>query len=159
MRKTQRHTAAIRNESSEPLRVDEVRAALEHLLDRYGAPGGEVSVLFSSDDELRRLNRTFRGIDSATDVLSFPAPEGVDGQIGDIAVSVDFARRHAERRGVPIHEEAALLALHGALHLMGYDDGTEEERDDMVRRMNEVAAACGISTDPTWSSLPHGDES
>ena len=135
-----------------------MRAALEHLLDRYGAPGGEVSVLFSSDDELRRLNRTFRGVDEATDVLSFPAPDGVEGQIGDIAVSVDFARRHAERRGVPIHEEAALLALHGALHLMGYDDGTEEERDEMVRRMNEVAEACGISTDPNWASLPHGEE-
>ena len=158
MSQTKRHTAAIRNESSEPLKVDVIRKAIEHLLDRYGVPGGEVSLLFSSDDELRRLNRTFRGIDSATDVLSFPAPEGVDGQIGDIAVSVDFARRHAERRGVPIHEEAALLALHGALHLMGYDDGTEEQRDDMVRRMNEVAEACGMSTDPDWGSLPNGDE-
>ena len=135
-----------------------MRAALEHLLDGYDGPSGEVSVLFTSDDELRRLNRTFRGIDEATDVLSFPAPEGVEGQIGDIAVSVGFARRHAERRGVPIHEEAALLALHGALHLMGYDDGTEEQRDDMVRRMNEVAEACGMSTDPDWGSLPNGDE-
>ena len=135
-----------------------VRAALEHLMDKYGCPSGEVSVLFSSDDELRRLNRTFRGIDSATDVLSFPAPEGVDGEIGDIAVSVDFARRHAEQRGVRIDEEAAMLAVHGALHLMGYDDGTDEERDDMVRRMNEVAEACGMTTDPDWASLPHGED-
>ena len=157
MSPTKRHTVAIRNESPQPLKVDTVRTAIEHVLDRYDGPAGEVSVLFAPDDELRRLNLTFRGIDSATDVLSFPAPDGVDGEIGDIAVSVDFARRHAERRGVPIDEEAAMLAVHGALHLMGYNDGTDEERDDMVRRMNEVAEACGMTTDADWASLPHGE--
>lgn len=113
-------------------------------------------MLVTSDEEMRRLNRQFRGVDEATDVLSFPAPATSHGQIGDIAVSIGFARRQAVVRGVPIEDEIAMLAIHGGLHLAGFDDETPEQRADMLSRMNEVAAACGIATDPEWSSLPHG---
>jgi rRNA maturation RNase YbeY len=138
------------------LKLEPVSAALAHLRARHSQLEGEISVLVTTDEEMRRLNRTFRGIDESTDVLSFPAPPTAAGQIGDIAVSVGFARRQAESRGVPIEDEIAMLAIHGGLHLAGFGDETPEQRAEMVRMMNEIAAACGVATDDGWSSLPHG---
>lgn len=129
---------------------------MESILTHHKAREGEVCVLITDDAELQRLNRTFRGIDEATDVLTFSAPETAQGEIGDIAVSIDFARRQAGLRGVPIHDEVAMLVIHGGLHLVGYDDETPDERAEMLKRMNEIAATCGIATDDSWSSLPHG---
>lgn len=133
-----------------------MEAALRHVLQAHGVPEGEVSVLITVDEAMEGLNRKFRGTDGPTDVLSFPAPATVPGQVGDIAVSIDFARRQAEARGVPIEDEVAMLVIHGALHLAGFDDGTPDQRAVMVARMNEAAASCGIATDDEWSSLPHG---
>ncbi len=147
---------AIQNDSGESLRLERVSTALSELCARYGQLDGEVSVLITTDDEMKRLNMRFREVDEATDVLSFPAPASASGQIGDIAISISFARRQAESRGVPIEDEIAMLAIHGGLHLAGFGDETPEKRADMVRRMNEVAAACGVATDADWSSLPHG---
>ncbi|MEX2243681.1 MAG: rRNA maturation RNase YbeY [Fimbriimonadaceae bacterium] len=133
-----------------------MEAALRHVFEQHGVPSGEASVLITVDGAMEGLNRKFRGTDGPTDVLSFPAPATVPGQVGDIAVSIDFARRQAEARGVPIEDEVAMLVIHGALHLAGFDDGTPEQRAEMVARMNEAAASCGIATDDEWSSLPHG---
>jgi rRNA maturation RNase YbeY len=146
---------AIQNDSGESLRLDVVVTALDHLCDHYGL-NGEVSVLVTDDAAMRSLNHRFRAIDEPTDVLTFPAPPTAQGQCGDIAVSADFARRQAALRGVPIEEEIAMLAIHGGLHLAGFEDETEDGRADMVRRMNEIASACGITPDAEWSSLPHG---
>ena len=150
------HQIAIRNESSVPLKLDRMKEALRHVFEAQGVPLGEVSVLITVDEAMESLNRTFRGTDGPTDVLSFPAPTTVPGQVGDIAVSIDFARRQAEARGVPIEDEVAMLVIHGALHLAGFDDGTPEQRAVMVAHMNEAAAKCGIATDEDWASLPHG---
>jgi rRNA maturation RNase YbeY len=147
---------AIQNDSGESLRLERVSTALSELRARYKQLEGEISVLITTDPEMKRLNTTFRGIDETTDVLSFPAPASASGQIGDIAISISFARRQAESRGVPIEDEIAMLAIHGGLHLAGFGDETPELHADMVRRMNEVAASCGVSTDLDWSSLPHG---
>ncbi|HXH60214.1 MAG TPA: rRNA maturation RNase YbeY [Fimbriimonadaceae bacterium] len=138
------------------MRLEDLERALEFVLERHGVPEGEVSVLLTDDGEMRRLNQRFRGVDEATDVLTFPAPDGLEGQVGDIAVSMDFARRGAESRGVPIEEEAAMLVIHGGLHLAGYDDETEEERGKMSHMMNEAASALGLACDEGWASQPHG---
>jgi len=104
----------------------------------------------------------FRGLDEPTDVLSFPAGPGAP-VLGDIAISVDTAQRQADARGASLLargasllDEVQFLALHGGLHLLGYDDVTDEGRDDMVRRMNAVAEQIGLIPDADWSSLPHG---
>lgn len=146
---------AIQNDSGESLRLDVVVTALDHLCDQYGLQG-EVSVLVTGDAAMRSLNHRYRAIDEPTDVLTFPAPSSAHSQCGDIAVSIDFARRQAALRGVPIEEEIAMLAIHGGLHLAGFDDETDDGRADMVRRMNEIAVSCGVTPDADWSSLPHG---
>lgn len=111
--------------------------ALAALLARVAAlapprRGSEVTVLLCGDATMRRLNRTFRGKDRTTDVLSFPAgagPHPGSGRpLGDLAISIPQAARQAAAAGHPLRREIALLALHGYLHLLGYDhevdDGT-----------------------------------
>jgi len=80
------------------------------------------TIAFVSDKKIRELNWQFRGIDKATDVLSFPS-DGPD--LGDIAVSVDTAAAQAKENGLKLDEEIAQLILHGLLHLSGYDHETD----------------------------------
>jgi len=81
-----------------------------------------VNVLLTSSNELRSLNTRFRHKDKATDVLSFPAlPELKEKFAGDLAISVDIASRNARELGHSTANEIKILALHGVLHLSGYD--------------------------------------
>jgi len=84
---------------------------------------GSVSLLFTGDGEIRRLNRRFRGVDRATDVLSFPWSEAgaAMGYLGDIVISVPRAGRYARLAGWSLREEIQFLILHGLLHLLGHD--------------------------------------
>lgn len=123
-------------------------ATLRSFLTRVAAevpPDGpsELAVRLVSDAAIRRLNRQFRGRDTPTDVLSFPAGEA-DGPdsiryLGDIAVSVSTAARQARERGHTLSRELKILALHGYLHLLGFD----HERDDgrMMRLQRRVQRA------------------
>ncbi|AEU37961.1 rRNA maturation RNase YbeY [Granulicella mallensis] len=88
---------------------------------------GEVEVLLSDDRTLRRLNREFRGKDKATDVLSFPAPPELEGQLaGDLAISLDTALKQAQEQGHTLRDEVRVLLLHGLLHLYGMDHEVDE---------------------------------
>jgi probable rRNA maturation factor len=98
---------------------------------------GEVDVLLAGDRTLRRLNREYRGKDKATDVLSFPAAEELAGEHGgDLAISLDTARRQAEEHGHALRDEVRVLLLHGLLHLVGMDH--ETDRGEMAEREGEL---------------------
>ncbi len=87
---------------------------------------GQVTVLLTTDDAVRSLNRRFRGKNKATDVLSFPAGGPVAAQIaGDLAISIPTARRQATEQGHSLAIEIKVLMLHGLLHLAGYDHETD----------------------------------
>ena len=86
---------------------------------------GAVTVLLTTDGEIRRLNREFRGKDMATDVLSFPASEMAESEAGDLAISVATAHRQAMSCGHALRTELKVLILHGLLHLAGYDHETD----------------------------------
>jgi probable rRNA maturation factor len=94
---------------------------------------GEVSLVFAGDGLLRRLNRDYRGLDEPTDVLSFPGPGGEEG-LGDVVVSVKTAERNARRLGRTLAEELDVLALHGFLHVLGYDHETDDGTMDRLER-------------------------
>ncbi|HEX3353230.1 MAG TPA: rRNA maturation RNase YbeY [Terriglobales bacterium] len=97
---------------------------------------GIVNVLVTSSLELRTLNRRFRGKDKPTDVLSFvPDPVIGKGLAGDIAISAEIAKQNARRLGHSAAQEVKILALHGALHLAGYD----HERDQGLMARKEAA--------------------
>jgi probable rRNA maturation factor len=96
---------------------------------------GAVNVLVTTSRELRLLNRRFRGQDKATDVLSFPPVLGLLADfVGDVAISADIATQNARRLGHSVADEIRILALHGMLHLAGYD----HERDSGVMARKEM---------------------
>ena len=112
------------------------------LLQSGVAKGRAFDCLVTSDAELRRLNRVFRGKDAATDVLSFPAgPAGI-GHLGDVAVSVGRARAQAREFGHSLEQEIQILMLHGVLHLLGMDHETDEGK--MARAEKRWRARLGL---------------
>ena len=105
-----------------------------------GSGGAAVCIAFIDDDEIRRLNREFRGVDSPTDVLAFPTdpevPAPAGGYLGDVAVAVPTARRQAAELGHSALEELLTLVGHGLLHLFGHDH--ESDGGEMSRLESEV---------------------
>ena len=104
---------------------------------------GEVSLVLAGDRLLHRLNRDYRGKDRPTDVLSFPGGGGEAG-LGDVVISVETAARNARALGRTLARELDVLALHGFLHVLGYDheadDGTMERLERRLRaRLRERA--------------------
>ena len=106
-------------------KVDNVVWALfaEKAINAIGKHGSSATIAFVSDSRIRKLNQQFRNIDKATDVLSFPADE--NGNLGDMAISVDTAAAQAKENGLTFDNEIAQLILHGLLHLSGYDHETD----------------------------------
>jgi len=96
----------------------------------------EISIALVSDDELRRLHRDFLGQDTLTDIMTFP--HGGDALGGDIAISVDRATEQAPEFGLSAWEEIRFLAVHGVLHLCGWDDGEDDARRQMLTRQAEI---------------------
>jgi len=94
---------------------------------------GEVALLLTSDRSLRALNARYRSRDEATDVLSFPGPGGELG-LGDIVISVETAARNAKSLGRTLPQELDVLALHGFLHVLGYDHETDDGAMDRLER-------------------------
>jgi len=95
---------------------------------------GHVRVALIPDAAMRRLNRTYRGTDAATDVLSF--------EDGDIAIALGVARRQARELGHPLRTELQVLALHGLLHLLGYDHEADQGR--MARVEERLRRRAGL---------------
>jgi probable rRNA maturation factor len=110
---------------------------------------GELSLLFTDDAHIHALNRRYRNIDRATNVLSFPAPALTDARagrfLGDIAVASETLRREATSRGLTIEAHLSHLLLHGFLHILGYDHADEAEASAMERLETGILGELGIA--------------
>ncbi len=162
-------TIYIEYEASDKLGFDHetlVKRVVEACLDYEECPyEAEVSVLFTDDEEIRRINKEFRNIDNPTDVLSFPTneydtpgdfskledtiadcfhPETGEVLLGDIVISVDRAKFQAKEYGHSIEREVAFLTAHSMFHLFGYDHMEEDERLRMEEKQNNVLANLNI---------------
>lgn len=115
------------------------------MLQALGRQECSATIAFVSDAKIRDLNRRFRGINKATDVLSFPAVadgKQLDKNLGDIAVSVERAEAQAIESGLAFEDEIAQLILHGLLHLCGYDH--ERDNGEMNRLELRLRRKLGI---------------
>ncbi len=101
-------------------------------------------MVLADDELLRRLNREYRQIDEPTDVLSFSQQEGEgepgpdEGVLGDVVISVDTAERQAREAGRTLDGEVSFLAAHGTLHLLGWEDETDQQRARMLARQAQI---------------------
>jgi len=114
------------NQNQHPVDSKALQSQIGQLLEKLGETQCELSLLLTDDAEIRRLNKTYRNLDHATDVLSFPQDEDAvnesgDTLLGDVVISVETAARQAEEHHLSFNEELILLAIHGILHLLGYD--------------------------------------
>jgi probable rRNA maturation factor len=94
---------------------------------------GEIALVFAGDAFLRKLNRDYRFKDKPTDVLSFPGPDK-DMGLGDVIISVETARDNAARQNRSLDRELEILALHGFLHVLGYDHETDQGQMDALEK-------------------------
>ena len=121
------------------------QAALEH---QSQALDTELSIVLTDDARLHQLNREYLGIDSPTDVLSFPAsetdPDTGARYIGDILISVPRAQAQADAAGHTLESEVQLLVVHGVLHLLGHEHAEAEEKARMWKAQAEILAQLGL---------------
>ncbi|MEO5761373.1 MAG: rRNA maturation RNase YbeY [Vicinamibacteria bacterium] len=114
------------------VRVDDIRRVLHGAASAMNSTG-ELSVVFAGDALLHQLNRDYRFKDKPTDVLSFES-QGEDMGLGDIAISVETARVNALRFGRALDRELEILALHGFLHVLGYDHETDHGQMEALEK-------------------------
>ncbi|YCA42930.1 rRNA maturation RNase YbeY [Bacillus sp. JZ8] len=116
----------------------------------------ELSLTFVDNDAIQDINREYRGKDKPTDVISFAMEEMGEGELeivgedlpralGDIIISVPKAEEQAEDYGHSFMRELGFLAVHGFLHLLGYDHETEEEEKEMFTRQTEILERYGLT--------------
>jgi len=124
----------INRQKKHPVRTKAFERLLGELSARYRLPNPEITLAFVGERAIRTLNRKFLKKDRPTDVLSFPLGEkGADGKfyLGDIVIAVPVAFRQSRAKGHGLDRELRLLAIHGFLHLLGYDHSAgmdDEER-------------------------------
>jgi probable rRNA maturation factor len=131
------------------------RAAEEPALrERLGGEGErEMTVRITGDRELRRLNREFLGEDEVTDVLSFPSGDSAS-YLGDLALSWPAVIRQAGAFGHPVEVEAALLTIHGLLHLLGWDHAIPAEAAEMEELTRACLSRAGLPPVPGRLAVP-----
>ncbi len=130
--------------------LDGLKVVLQKAARTMKVPDQTVTVVtLTSDERLREYNSRYRGLDEPTDVLAFAAreqptdrrfqpPPGTEDWLGDIVISVPLARRQAREAGHPVDDEVRLLAVHGFLHLLGYDHAEPAEEAAMTALTNGI---------------------
>lgn len=112
-----------------------LKQAIQLTLDTLEKPEMDITLRLTHDAEMRQLNQTFRGIARSTDVLAFNQetldPETEQLYLGDIIISVERANQQAQEQGHSLDLETAFLAIHGTLHLLGFDHYEPEEKKEM----------------------------
>lgn len=120
--------------------------------------GSEVSVTFVTNEAIHEINREYRDKDEPTDVISFALEEMGEGEVeiigeeiprilGDIIISIDRTKEQAEEYGHSFERELGFLAVHGFLHLLGYDHMTEEDETTMFKKQDEILSTFGLERD------------
>ena len=131
-----------------------LRLVVENALQTCEVNTGELTVLVTGDAEIRRLNLQYRQVDAPTDVLSFAwqeeatpflGPQEVVPYLGDIMISAPTALAQARNAGHTVTEEILLLAIHGVLHLLGFDHTTPEEKQIMWQKQAQILQQNGLA--------------
>ncbi|MFZ3251055.1 MAG: rRNA maturation RNase YbeY [Pseudolabrys sp.] len=120
---------------AQPLAAQTVRKAITAAASALSTAGGELSIVLTDDSAIRLLNRDWRGIDQPTNVLSFPASGNKTSEdarlLGDIVIAYETLERECDNEGRIFLHHLAHLAVHGFLHLIGYDHQTDPQAEEM----------------------------
>ena len=133
-----------------------VEKVLQHAAAEEAVGDAEVSVTFVTNSAIQEINKEYRGKDAPTDVISFAMEEHGEGEpeiigsaepriLGDIIISLDRTKEQAADYGHSFERELGFLAVHGFLHLLGYDHMTEEDEKKMFSKQEEILSSLGIT--------------
>ena len=129
-------TLNVENAEDAGIRPDLVKSAVNEVFSGEAVTISSISVLFISDDEIMKVNKKYLNHDFTTDVITFPLGEEPDSIEGEIYISIDTTRRNSAEFGVTPKSELLRVAIHGALHLAGYDDSTSILKSKMKAKEN-----------------------
>lgn len=145
-------------ESLKETEVQFVEKILQHAAREEKIEDAELSVSFVTNDTIREINREYRDKDQPTDVISFAMEEQGEGEVviqdsgeprvlGDIIISLDRTREQAADYGHSFERELGFLAVHGFLHLVGYDHMNEDDEENMFAKQDVILSSLGITRD------------
>jgi probable rRNA maturation factor len=131
-------TVEVRSENIEPPSWEQsLRSFALHVLHRLACKEGELSLLLVDDILMQKLNKTYRGKDEVTDVLSFSGDDPTGEVLGDIVISVPYVEEQAEYFGVSFDEELRRITIHGILHLLGMTHSTRNFQTEPMLQQQE----------------------
>jgi probable rRNA maturation factor len=133
--------------------TDRVITAIGYVLESHGIESGAgLTMVLTSDEQVQEFNAQYRGVDKVTDVLSFPTdplPEEITEEepyyLGDLAVAYHYTVHQAQEAGHMPEDEFVLLAIHGTLHLLGYDHDTPQNQAEMWDEQSTALRAMGVN--------------
>jgi probable rRNA maturation factor len=120
-----------------PVNNSEIQFYCNAVLANQGTDGGHATIIFTSDEFLRKMKKKYFNIDVYTDVITFNLEEMDKPLDGEIYISAQRAGENAKKYGVAWKDEIIRLIIHGSLHLLGYDDRTEDEKEIMTSLENK----------------------
>lgn len=139
------------NQTTEKIKeLPTMKKVIRHALKKENVNNAEFNIIFVNNDRIKEINREYRKKDSVTDVISFAFEDNVDfvddtyRLLGEIYISIDKAREQAVEYGHSELRELSFLAIHGLLHLLGYDHMEEEEEKIMIQKQEEILNEIGI---------------
>lgn len=127
--------------------TDQDVSSYEHVLNHVFSLIEEeksLNIIIITNEEMQIMNHTYRGLDKPTDVLSFPYDEPFIDVLGDIFINLTYMKEQAENYGHSEAREIAFLAVHGYLHVKGYDHHTEEEEQIMFEKQETILSHAGL---------------
>lgn len=124
----------INNQADSKIALTSVKRTITEFARVYKVKAKEISIAFVSDAKMKKINQTYRGVNRPTDVLSF---EGEGDDFGEIVLDYNQIKRQAGEFNHSAQEELIFILVHGLLHLLGYNDETEKEKAEMIKRGEE----------------------
>lgn len=134
----------INNATKEKIDIDLLEEITKKFLIKYQKEDKEVSIAFVGEDEIRKMNKEYRGLDKVTDVLSF---EGDNSFLGEIIICPEQIKRQAKELGNSEKYEIIFILVHGLLHLLGYDDESKQGNQEMQKLGKEFLAELDLQYD------------
>ena len=139
------------NETTEEIDIEEIKKLTDYLVKYMNVENAQFNVIFINNEKIREINKSYRGIDRETDVISFALEDEKtirlenERILGDIYISVEKAKMQEEEYGHSFKREICFLTTHGFLHLLGYDHMKKEDEEVMFKLQEEILDSYGIT--------------